>query len=211
MENRNLSPFHLFAIIFLILLLGYHFLFAPSDNFPIGKIINIEEGTNLRNVSLKLKQEHIIRSRLAFEAFIIIYDAEKHLIPADYLFDIREPVYEVAKRISKGERHLPPIAVTIPEGYDISDITNVFVAKLPNFNKDKFILEAKSKEGYLFPDTYFFFTTDNEENVIKSMSENFQKKIASVQNEIYFSGKTAKEIIIMASIIYFTNGHFDKY
>ena len=26
-------------------------------------------------------------------------------------------------------------------------------------NKEKFLLEAKDKEGYLFPDTYFFFTT----------------------------------------------------
>ena len=73
--------------------------------------------------------------------------------------------------------------------------------KLANFNKDKFLLEAKDKEGYLFPDTYFFLNNANETDVIKSMSDNFEKKINPLLSEIISSGKTEKEIIIMASII----------
>jgi UPF0755 protein len=95
----------------------------------------------------------------------------------------------------------PPIKVTIPEGFDISDISKTFSLKLPKFNEMRFLLEASPKEGYLFPDTYFFSATDNEQNVIQSMSADFTKKIAPILPSIISSGKTEKEIMIMASII----------
>ena len=157
----------------------------------------------MHSVSWKLKKEHIIRSQIVFEALMIIYGGEKHIISADYLFDIKEPVYQVARRILKGERRLAPVKVTIPEGFNLQDIGNLFSTKLSSFSKDKFLLSAKDKEGYLFPDTYFFFTTDTEQNVIKSMSENFYRKTRDLGAELP-SGSSApkfREIIIMASII----------
>ena len=198
MQNKNI----LYILIVIIFLVFFYTLFfkAPAD-FPIGKIVNIEPGTNLRSVSRELKQEHLIHSRTIFEALVIIYGGEKHLIPADYLFEKKEPVWEVARRISRGERHLAPVKVTIPEGFSVSDIADTFVLKLTNFNKEKFLILAKDKEGYLFPDTYFFFTTDTEVEVFRSMSNNFEKKINSLLPEIVVSGKSEKEIIVMASIV----------
>ena len=184
-----------------ILILFNFLFFSAPKNFPAGQIINIEEGANLRNVSKDFKADRIICSRIAFEAFVIIYGGEKHIVPGDYLFENKLPVFEVAKRISKGIYHLAPVKVTIPEGFDTSQIAEAFALKLANFNKNNFLLEAKNKEGYLFPDTYFFFTMADEQDVFESMSENFKKKIASVQPEIISSGKTEKEIIIMASLI----------
>ena len=189
------------ACVFGVLILFNFLFFSAPRNFPAGQIINIKQGANLRHVSKDLKINHIIRSRIAFEAFVVIYGGEKHIVPGDYLFENKLPVFEVAKRISKGIYHLAPVKVTIPEGFDTSQIAEAFALKLANFNKNNFLLEAKNKEGYLFPDTYFFFTMADEQDVFESMSENFKKKIASVQPEIISSGKTEKEIIIMASLI----------
>ena len=101
------------------------------------------------------------------------------------------------------ERHVAPISIviTIPEGFNITQIGNAFTLKLKNFNQTQFLLEAEGLEGYLFPDTYFFLTNANEKDVIKSMSDNFKKKINPLLGEIIFSGRTEKDIIIMASII----------
>lgn len=198
---RNFPPFILFSTVFLAVLLGYHFFFSVPDNFPAGTIINIEQGINLHSVSLELKREHIIRSRTAFEAFVIIYGGERHLISADYLFEDREPVYLVARRLIRGESHLAPVKVTIPEGFNIYDIAKTFISRLANFNQDKFLASAKDQEGYLFPDTYFFLTTVDEADVLKAMSNNFLKKITPILPTIISSGKNEKEIIIMASII----------
>ncbi len=184
-----------------ILLFSYFLFFSAPNGFKAGAMVNIERGAGLRNVSYQLKNEHIIRSRLAFEVFVIIYGGEKHLIPADYLFENKLPVFEIARRVSEGETHLAPIKITIPEGFDVFDIAEALDTNLPSFDRGKFLQKAELKEGYLFPDTYFFFTTDNEEVAFRLMSENFEKKIEPIRPKIIAIGKTEKEIIIMASII----------
>src|SRR3989338_2470786 len=183
------------------LVLFYFFFFNPPADFPVGTIVKIEQGSTLRSVSLELKQAHIIRSRLAFEAFVILLGKENGVVRADYYFESKLPVWSVAERIAKGEHRMAPIMVTIPEGFDILQIADTFVSKLANFDKSKFLLDAGELEEYLFPDTYFFFRTDAETDVIKSMRANFEKKILTLKPDIALSGKTEKEIIIMASLI----------
>ncbi|MCX6751637.1 MAG: endolytic transglycosylase MltG [Candidatus Nomurabacteria bacterium] len=193
------SPKTVYIIgVIIFFLLVFSLFFNAPDNFPTGIILNIKEGSSLRSVSKYLEENHIIRSRVLFETFVIIFEGEK-VVSGDYLFDNKIPVFEVARRLSKGERHLASIKVTIPEGFTILEISKTFASKLPNFNEDNFLKEAK--EGYLFPDTYFFLTTDNEKDVLLSMGDNFEKKILSIRSEIISSGKSEKDIIIMASII----------
>lgn len=194
---------YIFKIICLVVLifLAYFLFISPPKAFPAGSIVNIKEGASLRSVSQKLKNENIIRSTVFFEAFIVIYGGEKHIIPTDYFFESKLPAFEIARRILKGEHHLAPIKVTIPEGFNNIEIAESFSAKLPKFDKGKFLTAVKEKEGYLFPDTYFFFTTDDEANVIKSMTNNFEKKMLEVRPKIATSGKTEKSILVMASII----------
>lgn len=202
MQNRNI--FYALGIIIFLIFFYSLFFNAPSD-FPLGIIIKVNEGSSLRSVSLKLRDAHIIRSRLAFEAFVILLGREKRVISTDYYFEKKLPVYLVARRISKGEHHLTPIVVTIPEGFNAVQIADAFVSKLSNFDKSKFLSETVGLEGYLFPDTYFFQRTDTEMDVIKLMSGNFEKKMLVLKPEITLSGKTTgrtqREIIIMASII----------
>ena len=191
--------FYILGLVVSLVLINLLFFSVPK-NFPVGTILNIKEGSSLRAVSKYLEENHIIHSRVLFETFVIIFEGEK-AVSGDYLFDNRIPVFEVARRISRGDRRLAPIKVTIPEGFNVSEISKAFASKLPNFDADNFILEATKKEGYLFPDTYFFLTTDTEVDVIKSMSDNFEKKILPIRLQIISSGKTEKDIIIMASII----------
>ncbi len=184
----------------LFLLVFLFFLNAPVD-FPSGSIISINPGDSLRAVSYKLKQNNIIRSRLFFEAFIILYGGEKHIITADYFLEDKLPVYKIARRIERGERHLAPIKVTIPEGLTPVEMAQIFSAKLPDFNTENFLVIAKNLDGKLFPDTYFFLTDADEIRVVKSMKENFDKKINALRSEISLSGKSEKDIIIMASLV----------
>jgi UPF0755 protein len=188
------------TILFSCVVILFFFLNAPVD-FPVGTIVGVDEGESLRSVSLKLKQEHIIRSRLVFEAFIILYGGEKHIKVADYYFEGRLPVYEIARRIEKGERNLAPIKVTIPEGFNTTEIAQLVALKLPSFNKENFLVKAKPLEGRLFPDTYFFLTDDDEAVVLKSMQDNFEDKFGPLRPQILSIGKTEKDIIIMASLV----------
>lgn len=196
------SPKTIYIIVVIIIfLLVFSLFFSAPNNFPIDTVINIKEGSSLRYTSRYLEENYIIRSRVLFETFVIILGGEKYLASGDYLFENKISVFEVARRIVSRERHLAPVKVTIPEGFNIAEISKVFVSKLASFNEEKFLLKAQQKEGYLFPDTYFFLTTDNEQDVLLSMGDNFEKKILSIRPEIMSSDKSEKDIIIMASII----------
>lgn len=199
MENKK-KAIYIFSAIAFFAVFYFLFLSAPVGFVP-GSVIRIADGSTLRSVSLQLKNNQIIRSRTIFEAFVIILGREKHVISTDYYFANKIPVYEVARRISKGEHNMAPVTVTIPEGFDRTQIADAFASHLKNFDKANFLLATKNKEGYLFPDTYFFLTTDTDKDVLRSMSDNFAKKIAPLLPEINSSGKSEKDIIIMASII----------
>ena len=213
-DNSNLLPdnssslkrykkfvFFCTAGIIIFLVLFYSLFFGAPKNFPVNQTINITQGSSLRSLSKELKKENIIRSRVAFEAFIIIYGGEKHIAPGDYIFESKLPVFEIARRISNRDHHLTTIKITIPEGFDVSEMADVFSAKLKNFNKDSFLMEAKGDEGYLFPDTYFFFSTADENDVLNYLKDNFVKKITSLKPQIISSSKTENAIITMASLI----------
>jgi UPF0755 protein len=192
--------FYAVGLIIFLSLFYFSFLSAPG-NFPLRTVVKIEPGMSLHSVSSVLKKQHIIRSRLAFEILVIIWGGEKHIISADYLFENKLPVFEIARRIAGGKHHMAPVVVTIPEGFDVNQIGDIATLELANFNKTEFLLGARDKEGYLFPDTYFFLNNADEIDVIKSMSDNFEKKINPLLSEIISSGQTGKDIIIMASII----------
>ncbi len=173
---------------------------SPTD-FPVGSIVKIEQGKSLRAVSLQLSKEHVIRSRFLFEAFMILFNREKRVVSTDYYFDSKLPVYEIARRIAHGENHIAPIVVTIPEGFSNAQIADTVSLKLPNFNKVNFLVADLSKQGYLFPDTYYFLIDDTESDVINVMSQNYEKKLIPIRPKIVTSGKTENQIISMASII----------
>jgi UPF0755 protein len=132
---------------------------------------------------------------------VIILGGEKRIISADYLFENKLPVWQVATRIVGVGHRMAPVSVTIPEGFDVNQIGATFSMVLKNFNKTRFLALATKLEGYLFPDTYFFSSSAGAENVVQSMSDNFKKKITPLLPGIISSGKTERDIITMASLI----------
>jgi len=193
--------YYFIVVLFVFIFWVYFFVFVPPSDFKSGEIFTIEDGASLRSISKNLEDLNLIKSRPIFEAFVIMYGGEKHLLPGDYLFEKKLPIFEVARRISKGDRNIEPLKVTIPEGFNVRDISEVVNLKLSKFNQDKFLKLALPDEGYLFPDTYFFFYNDTEEDVFRVMKENFEKKISKIRPLIIKLGKNEKEIIVMASII----------
>lgn len=197
--NLKTKNIKISILIFFVLVL-FFILNAPVD-FPEGRIFSVEPGKSLRSTSLMLKEQNIIRSRLLFEMFIIMYGGEKHIMSADYYFEKKIPVYEVARRIEKGDRRVAPVKVTIPEGFTVAEIASLLQSKFPEFDQEKFLAKAESLQGYLFPDTYFFFRDDSEEKILNTLFGNFKNKISNLAEAISKSGRSEKDIVIMASLV----------
>lgn len=192
-----LTAFSALAALFFL----YRIMFAAPLDFPAGSIARVEKGDALTEISRSLKEHHIIRSEIAFQFFTILFAGDRRVISGDYYFESKEPVYDVAYRVAHGRYGLSAVKITIPEGTTVYEMMKVLGEKLPYFNAEEFMNLAKDKEGYLFPDTYFFFPNAKADEIVKLMSDNFTKKINSIKNEIAASGRKLPDIIIMASII----------
>jgi UPF0755 protein len=191
-------PFFIPVLVLSLTLLA-HFFLSPPGNFPQSATFSIKKGSSLRHISQDLKKENIIRSRVAFEAFSILYGGEHHMVPGDYVFAQGSFVSDVARNIGEGKYGINLVKLTIPEGYNTSQIIEVASSKLTNFNAADF--KAEAMEGYLFPDTYFLFPADGATQLLKAMNDNFERKIKLLEQDIILSGKSENIIITMASIV----------
>lgn len=122
-------------------------------------------------------------------------------VSGDYLFQGPAPLVEVARRITQGQYGESQIRITIPEGSTIKDIARIADAALPNFDSEVFLAIAKGKEGYLFPDTYFFFPSVTELELVQRLERNFNDHIEELRPALDASKRSLAEIVTMASII----------
>lgn len=117
------------------------------------------------------------------------------------------------------------VVVTFPEGYTVKQIAELleqnhvctaqdfisltnnasylrsldytFLKQIPNYAKRPFILE-----GYIFPDTYEFYTNEGAEAALTRFLDNTEQKLtAEYKAQAEATGYTMDEILALASII----------
>ena len=118
----------------------------------------------------------------------------------DYQFDDAQNSFAVAYRLIKGVQDIPRIKVTIKEGSTVSDIAKAVKSAVPTFDSNSFIAIAKPYEGYLFPDTYMFFSNVNPNEVMNTMMGEFENKVDPLIMN-YSSDYSIEDVIKMASIV----------
>ncbi len=192
--------FVLLAVFFVGILLYQEFL-SPPPLFPKDTLLVIPKGFTLSQASGLLKDNHMIRHPMLFETIVVILGGESSVRYGDYKFSSPESAFTIARRVVSADFGLVPVSITIPEGITVAQVGDIFKKQLPGFNADVFVRIAKKDEGYLFPDTYRFFPNVSELEAYRTMRSMFDKKIASVQDEISKSGKELKDIIVMASLL----------
>jgi len=183
---------------------------SPSY-FPVGTIVTIPAGATVTDASHILAQAGIIRSSFAYVAYTILIHDGHGIKAGSYLFDQPQSVLRVAYRLAFGIQGLMKIKVMIPEGSDSADITKILSDDISGFASSSllvsttFLAEAKANEGYLFPDTYFFYSNTTPDQVIGAMRANFDEQIKSIAtSSANFSTKnhvSMKDIVTMASIV----------
>lgn len=206
--KENLLPKKRFSFLwwgigggFLVLIcLGIFYTFPPS-NFPQGSIVTVKNGDTLSRVARELESRHIVRSAVLFQSISIFIGGDRHILQGDYFFDEPESVWKIASRILSGNHNISQIKITFPEGYTHFQMADLLSSKIPNFDKESFINETKKKEGYLFPDTYFFFSAVTVSEIVEALRFNFERKLEPLRADIRSSGRSEKDIIIMASLI----------
>ena len=149
--------------------------------------IEILPGSSTLRIGRQLEAAGIIRSQYAFD--VLRWFRRGTLKAGDYRFDHPAPVAEVYARIQRGDVYT--IAVTVPEGANIFDIANRL--QQAGFGPaQKFIdtasqeaslvadldPQAKTLEGYLFPDTYKIDPKEDMPQIAATMVKRFRQAAA---------------------------------
>jgi UPF0755 protein len=170
------------------------------------KILLFPPGSSSQRIARTLAEEGVIRSAHAFMLLHYLEPSRK-LKAGEYRFDREATSLQVLNRIARGDIYAH--TVVVPEGFNMFDIAQaVEAADLGSADdflklaKSETILvrnydpQAKSLEGYLFPDTYQFTRTQSMHDVISSMVRRFDREAKSLS-----LGGDIHQLVTMASIV----------
>jgi UPF0755 protein len=177
------------------------------------KEVEVRAGAGPRQLAERLSEAGVISSPTLFALWLRAIGGLARVRAGTFrLVDSATPL-EVLSALS-GRGIEKGVKVTIPEGFTLAQIgfalQNAGLKK-----KGEFITRAvdsgflgelgipgPSSEGYLFPDTYFFSSSDSAGDIIRAMWANFNKRLASIGASIDApKSDTLKKVVTLASIV----------
>jgi UPF0755 protein len=186
----------------------------PDINNDLVNTITVEipKGSTLQTIADTLKIKGLIEDTELFKIWIMSLGKEKD-IKAGH-FEIPEGLNyaQLAKYLSQAK--VKQIKVTLLEGWSIKDIATRLQEEL-DINEEVFIkltddttfinqfgIEKNNLEGYLLPDTYYFYWGMSEKSIIEILVNNCLALFDSTALvEMYKLKMNQHEILTLASII----------
>lgn len=173
---------------------------APPKDFLPNTYIEIPRGT-LAETAIFLKDHSLIRSETIFLFTIQRAGKEKGIQSGKYFFKDPASVFEVARRVMRAEYGIKQLKVTLPEGITSKEMANILSTALPAFDSEIFQSLTKEKEGYLFPDTYFFYTTATSGEIVIMLQKNFIARTENLRFETEKAQQNWENVVTVASIL----------
>jgi len=153
---------------------------------PSGQtFVLLRPGYSTHRIAAELKTAGLIRSE---EAFVLwhYYHHGRSLKAGEYLFDKPSNIIDIQKRLRRGDVYFH--TVVVPEGFTMFDIARAIEAAglgsandfLKEAQSDTALIadiapQAKSLEGYLFPDTYEFSRMMTMHDMAAAMVKQFRQ------------------------------------
>lgn len=145
--------------------------------------VDIPSGSSTTHIARQLQANGIIRNQLAFDLWRWV--RRGRLKAGEYRFDHPMPLTAVYEQIARGE--VFTVAVTVPEGATVFEVANR-LEQAGISSRQEFLIEqprlaelvsdidpqAKTLEGYLFPDTYKFPRRTSPTQIAAAMVRRFR-------------------------------------
>lgn len=175
---------------------------------PQTTFVLLRPGWTTRHIARELQQQNVIRSSTAF-LMLDYLKGLKSIKAGEYKFE--EPANEVTiwGRLTRGDVYAR--TVVIPEGYNIFDVAAAVEQAglgtasdfLTAARNDLFLVrdidpDAKSLEGYLFPDTYQFTRIDSAHDIAAAMVHRFRREAQGIG---LLGRPDTHRVVTMASIV----------
>lgn len=201
-----------FGFIFGLLLFIF---FAPNyykQNTPVEFVI--PSGSSLTSVIDSLYSQEIISNKSSMHAAAFIFGVEKSIKAGSYIIPNGLSYFRLLELFLNGTPE-KQVIVTIPEGIWqfnlvqlLSDDLALDKNRLMELSEDKVFLKrlginAKSIEGYLLSETFYFYENIGEEEALQKLKFEMDKLFAppSIINRMHELGISKHEVLTVASII----------
>jgi UPF0755 protein len=175
------------------------------------KFVMLRPGYSTRRIAAELEAAGVIRSRVGFILWHRIHPRQS-LKAGEYLFDKTAKPLDVYERLVRGDIYVH--TVVIPEGFTMFDIAQAvqdaglgssqeFLAVAQSNTEliSDLAPDAKTLEGYLFPNTYEFTRTQSMKDIAASMVKQFRQVAEQTGLTASGQGKDVQKAVTMASII----------
>jgi len=175
------------------------------------KFVLLRPGYSTRRIAAELEAVGVIRSRLGFILWHRIH-RKQSLKAGEYLFDKTATTLDVHDRLVHGDIYVH--TVVIPEGFTMFDIAQAvqdaglgssqeFLAVAQSNTEliSDLAPEAKSLEGYLFPNTYEFTKTQSMNDITAAMVKQFRQVAEQIGLTAKGQNTDVQKAVTMASII----------
>lgn len=218
-KNRR-KIFSLFPILFSLSIVFFSFVvlaafFLLERPIPQELYIQIPKNANSKTIVKIFNEKGLLRPKAFFLPILRIYIivTGSKINSGTYRFDRSNTNFSVIRSILTGKQ-LSIVSVTFPEGITISDFARIVQEKLAvdsmSFIKEvhkkkyseKIGIDCTSIEGYLHPDTYYFYYMESPsvivERLIEQQNKIWKSKFESIAEK---KGLSRHFVLTLASII----------
>lgn len=179
---------------------------------PKAVLVDIEPGQSAWEISRTLEKRGVITHARTFMVIAAVTGKARRLQAGSYVFEGNHLPLDVMNILFRGETQR--YRVTIPEGYTIYQV-GTSVEKTGLMSREDFIrsatdpgtaaffdIEARSMEGFLYPDTYFLVPHITPLEIMAKMVDRFNKVYSNeMEHRAEELGMSKLEVITLASII----------
>ena len=205
------------------------FAFVKSDEIVV---VNIPEDATVDDIADILGKNNIIRFPSLFKIYAsfsgedgVDEDGNSIFIPGEYQISPMNNYMQLLAAFQK-QYTRDTVWVTFPEGTTVDEMITILVEEYGIASREEFVyaineydyeldfikdldtLEGRyyRLEGYLFPDTYQFYTDSSAETIVYKMLVNFQTKLnyvggGKLEERLAELGMTLDEVVTLASIV----------
>ncbi len=200
-KKKNPLVFLFFILILsMILIFGGYSWYKSYEASPVDKnakveIFVIKPGETPTDVAMRLENEGIIRSSKVFLKEFMTGD-DQIIQPGDFKISAAMTPKEIIEKFQAGS---VDNRVTFLEGWRVEQMAQKLEKEM-GIKQADFLKVAK--EGYMFPDTYFFNPDATAQTIAGTMQGTFDKKFdADLKQKIKALGLTESQAVILASLV----------
>ncbi len=185
----------------------------PYQGFSDAEVfVDIPPGAGARVIGRRLAEAGVVRDEVTFRAALLRTGQGRDLKAGEYRFDRPARVDEVIARLVQGDvyRRL----VTFREGLTVAEMAQVFAASGLGTAED-FVAaandvapiraldpEAKTLEGYLYPETYGLPRGTPAAELTRLMAAHFEKAFdEALRRAAAEQGLTVRHVVTLASLV----------